>query len=146
MTAESGSASGTVVTTPSEIAQEVGFEWDERFRHWAKIMTGFDPNGEGGYALAGTWVRWTEHLALSDGMWIVLGAETGSRGSHPYHFALLHREAGHTKRYKVSEALNQYLAEGIITPEERAKAANSLLWAYGLYFDVVTRRRPQVNA
>jgi hypothetical protein len=140
--AECGNASGTVVTTPSEIAREIGFTSDERFRRWSKVITGFDGSGEGGYALQGTWVRWTEHVALSDGMWIVLGAEIGSRGCHPYHFALIHRENGHTERYKVSKALDQYLTEGIITPEERAKAADSHLWAYGLYFDVVTRRRP----
>jgi hypothetical protein len=35
------------------------------------------------------------------------------------------------------------MSEGIISAEERAKAANSLLYAYGLYYDVVTRRRPQ---
>jgi hypothetical protein len=132
---------GTVVTTPCDIAQELGFEWDGRFRHWARIIMGFDANVEGGYALAGTWVRWTEHMALADGVWVVLGAETGSRKTQSYHFALVHREAGRNVQVKVSKALDQYLTEGAVTPEERAKAANSLLYAYGLYFDVVTRRR-----
>jgi hypothetical protein len=134
---------GTVVTTPCDVAKELGFEWDARFRHWARVLAGFDPNAEGGYSLAGEWFNWTEHMALSDGAWVVLGAETGSRKCHPYHFALVHRENGRNVRYKVYNTLHQCYDEGIITPEEWAKASNSLLWAYGLYYDVVTRRRPQ---
>jgi hypothetical protein len=134
---------GTVVTTPRDVAEELSFAWDGRFKHWARVLAGFDANAEGGYALAGAWVNWTEHLALADGAWVVLGAEVGSRTCHPYHFALVHREAGRNVQVKVLKALDQYLTEGVVTPEERAKAANSLLYAYGLYYDVVTRRRPR---
>jgi hypothetical protein len=115
---------------------------DSRFKSWGKKVRpqDVDLSKENGYALGGAWARWDESVALGAGEFLVVAAETGSRASHDYDYALI--EGGETARCLFN---GQDKAKGLpaeewralkeaalkdLPEDQRAKAMNSTLYRF----------------
>ena len=109
---------------------------DSRFKHWGKVFTckDFDESKEKGFALGGKFVPWEASVALGPGQFLVVAAETGSRASHSYDYALVigGDEAKvvdtSTARKDFIESMRKVFPEAVV-----AKAMNNTLYKYGLF-------------
>lgn len=55
---------------------------DNRFKNWAKHLTGIDTNATNGYAYQGAWLQLGRKNELPVGSYILLYGEHGSRAGH----------------------------------------------------------------
>lgn len=112
-----------VVTINSKLANS-GIEFDSRFRAWAKII-GTKANG---YSITSGFTNWGKSIALTPDQFVVLAAESGSRARHSYDYALVTVGANDQP-----VAIDDATITAFIPDAQRAKAANSPLYAIALY-------------
>jgi hypothetical protein len=114
-----------------------GLTEDSRFKSWGKVLRGpaeVDLSQKDGYSLRGRFVRWNESIALGDGEYLVIAAETGSRNNHAYKYRLV--AGGSTPRRIEKEEREAVIEAGRaagVAEEQIARAKNSTLYAYALY-------------
>ena len=129
----------TIVKTPEEIAKEVGFKYDPRFKVWAKKINGVDLTKEWGYALEGEFIDWNKAVAFENNAWLVLSGELGSKRDHSPTYMLFRNQNGKLVRYKANiDELKDKLP-----PDVYAKARNSILYAYAARIDYVMKQEGQ---
>lgn len=116
-------------------------EWlsnDSRFKSWGKKITcatHVDLAQQNGYSLTGPWVRWDDSVALADGEFLVVAAETGSRASRSYDYRLVAggAECRRIEKAERSAALEAAKMAGTISEAQFAQHLNSALYSYALY-------------
>jgi len=110
---------------------------DPRFKHWGKVFTAkdFNEDKDNGYAIGGRFVRWDDNVALNAGEFLVVAAETGSRGKHSYDYKLV--ICGPTARVIEPEdpLWKEYISKRESTFPENvvAKSKNNTLYRMGLF-------------
>lgn len=120
-----------------------GLTEDSRFKSWGKVLRGpaeVDLSQKDGYSLRGRFVRWNESIALGDGEYLVIAAETGSRNNHAYKYRLV--AGGSTPRRIEKEEREAVIEAGRaagVAEEQIARAKNSTLYAYALYVSLRAR-------
>lgn len=122
-----------MITKPSEY-----LESDTRFRQWGKLVTAADVDLKqaNGYSLGGQWVKWNESVSLVPGRYLVCASETGSRSNHGYRYCLIDGDGNRVEKDTRIAALDQALADGRITEDQRVNAKNSALYAFALYISL----------
>jgi len=119
-----------------------GITRDSRYKAWGKKVTADRVNltaRSGGFALGGDWAKWDDSVAIGNGEYLVVAAETGSRKSHSYRYRLI---AGGEVARLIEEAERQAviaaaLAAGDITEGDMARQENDRLYEYALYISLV---------
>lgn len=107
---------------------------DSRFRSWGKHVTKraeIDLTQKGGYAINAGFVRADQAIALGQGQYLVCAAETGSRKSHSYDYALVEGTLDAPRLVEQNEQdalISLYASE-----EQQARSLNSDLYRMGLY-------------
>lgn len=104
------------------------------FKRWGKRVrpNEVDLSASNGHSLGGEWLTWGRAVALEEGDYLVLAAETGSRANHSYKYRLGQVRGGELIR--IDEGTRDALFAGApVTDRERANLANSLLYAYAAY-------------
>jgi hypothetical protein len=117
-------------------------EWlskDSRFKNWGKKITcatHVDLAQQNGYSLTGPWVRWDDSVALAEGEFLVVAAETGSRANRSYEYRLVAGGATECRCIEDaerSEVLTAAKTAGKISEAQFAQHLNSALYSYALY-------------
>lgn len=129
----------TVVKTPEEVAKEVGFKYDPRFKVWAKKINGVNLTKEWGYALEGEFIDWNKAVAFENNAWLVLSGELGSKKDHSPTYILLRNQNGKFQQVKA----NRDELKDKLPPDVYAKARNSILYAYAVRIDYVMKQEGQ---
>ncbi len=114
-------------------------ETDHRFRQWGKLIcskSDLDLSQSNGYSLRGQWVKWGESVSLQPGRWLIAASEYGSRASHSYHYRLIDGNGNIIDADNQIAVLDQALADGVITEDQRVKAKNSCLYSCALYISL----------
>ena len=128
-----------MITKPSD-----HLDSDRRFRHWGKLISSpadIDLAQTNGYSLGGTWIKWEESVSLIPGTFLVCASETGSAKYHSYHYTMIDGATGTAiDKDAMIALLDQALADGRITEEQRAKGKNSMLYDYALYITLQIRQ------
>jgi len=118
----------TIVRTVEEIIDQFKMGFDDRFRHWAKLVTGIDLSQKGGYALQGEFFTLYKAMVIPNGAWIVVASETGSRNNHSYEYRLIQNQNG-----KLVRVLNDPDSiKNELTPQVYAGALNNKLYSYAV--------------
>jgi len=120
-----------IVKTPAEVAKEVGFQYDDRFKFWAKKINGIDLTKEWGYALEGEFIDWNKAVVFENNVWLVLAGELGSRKDHSPTYMLSRNQNGKFQQVKS----NRDEFKDKVPPDVYAKARNSTLYAFAVRID-----------
>ena len=79
-----------VSNLPRTLVNQSGLTVDNRFKHWAKFVDSVDPSGTDGFAFKGEFIKsGTIELNLDGPRVVLCAAETGSRKSRSYDFAVV---------------------------------------------------------
>lgn len=109
---------------------------DSRFTRWAKVVrTRADLNIKlkGGYAITAAFVQWGKAVAVAPGEYVVFAAETGSRHSVSYDYALW-RVSPEDKMAKIEwKEVEQVADSPKLNDAAKAACRNSRLYAIASY-------------
>jgi len=132
-------------------AADWGLDTDSRWKKWAKLIRSIDDidlSKANGYSLTGPWVGWTDSVALGEGQYLVIAAESGSRANHPYSYEMIIgggdelRADDHIAR---NADIDAALAAGKINEQMRAAAQNSCLYSFALWAWLQYQATPAVD-
>jgi len=123
-----GTEETTIVRTVDEIIDQFKMGFDDRFRHWGKLVTGVDLSQKGGYALQGEFFTLYKAMVIQNNEWVVVASETGSRNNHSYTYRLIQNQDG-----KLVRVLNDPDSiKNELTPQVYAGALNNKLYSYAV--------------
>jgi len=118
----------TIVRTIEQIAEQFEMGFDSRFRAWGKIVKNVDLSQKGGYALQGEFFTPYKAVVISNGAWVVVAAESGSRKNHSYEYRLIQNQNG--KLIRVKHNIDKLKDE--LPAQVYANALNNTLYAYAV--------------